>query len=147
MIVRATQVGGHRNDEKKSRSKPAGDELERLSPTPETSFWSLQDPQPLAPCSPSRGFLCLANWIAVAWRVINEQHKLFGHAWAIGYEAQNMVENTQYNVPEITMAAGNVNTQAMAILRTVESCNPEPFAAMVPAMPEERTWVVETGRP
>jgi hypothetical protein len=28
------------------------------------------------------------------------------------------------------MAAGNVNTQAIAILRTVESCTPEPFGAM-----------------
>src|SRR6478735_3585602 len=61
--------------------------------------------------------------------------------------AQKIVENAQYNVPEITIAAGKVSTQAKAILRTVESCNPEPFAAMVPAMPEDRTWVVETGSP
>jgi hypothetical protein len=32
-------------------------------------------------------------------------------------------------------------------LRTVESCNPDPFAAMVPAIPEESTCVVETGNP
>jgi hypothetical protein len=61
--------------------------------------------------------------------------------------AQKIAENAQYNVPEITIAAGKVSTQAKAILRTVESCNPEPFAAMVPAMPEDRTWVVETGSP
>ena len=45
------------------------------------------------------------------------------------------------------MAAGSVSTQASAILRTVESCSPEPFAAMVPAMPDDSTWVVETGSP
>ena len=50
-------------------------------------------------------------------------------------------------MPEITIAAGSVSIQASAILRTVESCNPEPLAAMVPAMPEDNTWVVETGNP
>jgi hypothetical protein len=45
------------------------------------------------------------------------------------------------------MAAGNVITHANAMLRTVESCNPEPFAAMVPATPEDSTCVVETGSP
>ena len=50
-------------------------------------------------------------------------------------------------MPEITIAAGSVSIQTSAILRTVESCNPEPLAAMVAAMPEDNTWVVETGNP
>jgi hypothetical protein len=29
----------------------------------------------------------------------------------------------------------------------VDHCSPEPLAAMVPAMPEDSTWVVETGNP
>ena len=33
------------------------------------------------------------------------------------------------------------------MLRTVESCSPEPFAAIVPAMPDDKTWVVDTGNP
>ena len=33
------------------------------------------------------------------------------------------------------MAAGNVSAQASAMLRTVNNCNPEPFADMVPAAP------------
>src|SRR5438876_12078715 len=45
------------------------------------------------------------------------------------------------------MAAGRVKIHAMAMLRTVESWSPDPFAAMVPATPEDRTWVVETGSP
>jgi hypothetical protein len=60
---------------------------------------------------------------------------------------QNKLEKIQYRTPEIIMAAGRVSTQASAILRTVESCNPEPFAAMVPAIPEDSTCVVETGNP
>ena len=43
------------------------------------------------------------------------------------------------------MAAGKVSTHAIAMLRTVANCSPDPFAAMVPAMPEESTWVVDTG--
>ncbi len=35
----------------------------------------------------------------------------------------------------------------MAMLRTVENWSPEPFAAIVPAMPDDRTCVVDTGRP
>ena len=33
------------------------------------------------------------------------------------------------------------------MLRIVDHCRPEPLAAMVPATPEESTWVVDTGRP
>ncbi|MNH41855.1 hypothetical protein D3C79_1034320 [compost metagenome] len=32
-------------------------------------------------------------------------------------------------------------------MRRVDICRPERLAAMVPAMPEDSTWVVETGRP
>ena len=45
------------------------------------------------------------------------------------------------------MATGSVSTQANARLRTVPICNPEWFAAMVPAMPEDKTCVVLTGKP
>ena len=45
------------------------------------------------------------------------------------------------------MQTGRVSTQAMRILRTVAICSPELLAAMVPATPEESTWVVLTGRP
>ena len=45
------------------------------------------------------------------------------------------------------MAAGSVSTQASSRLRTVDICSPDPFAAMVPATPDDRTWVVDTGRP
>ena len=45
------------------------------------------------------------------------------------------------------IAAGRVKTQAIAMLRIVDHCRPEPLAAMVPAMPDDSTWVVETGRP
>ena len=33
------------------------------------------------------------------------------------------------------------------MLRIVLHCSPEPFAAIVPAMPLDNTWVVETGSP
>src|SRR5215475_7834116 len=45
------------------------------------------------------------------------------------------------------MAAGSVSTQAISRLRTVAHCSPEPLAAIVPATPDDNTWVVETGRP
>src|SRR5450830_166832 len=61
--------------------------------------------------------------------------------------AQNTCVNTQYSEPDSSMAAGRVSTQAMARLRRVAICRPERLAAMVPATPEESTWVVETGRP
>src|SRR2546421_1747800 len=60
---------------------------------------------------------------------------------------QKIDANAQCNVPEITIAAGSVSTQARAMFRTVESCKPEPLAAIVPAMPDDSTCVVETGRP
>ena len=42
-------------------------------------------------------------------------------------------------------AAGRVKIQARAMLRMVDSCKPLPLAIMVPATPDERTCVVETG--
>jgi hypothetical protein len=33
------------------------------------------------------------------------------------------------------------------MLRSVDICRPDPFAAMVPATPDESTWVVDTGSP
>ena len=45
------------------------------------------------------------------------------------------------------MAMGSVNTHAIRRFRTVAICKPEPFAAMVPATPQDSTCVVETGKP
>ena len=42
---------------------------------------------------------------------------------------------------------GRVKTQARRRFRRVFICRPERLAAMVPATPLERTWVVLTGRP
>ena len=53
----------------------------------------------------------------------------------------------RYRQPDSVIAAGRVSTQAIAMLRIVDHCSPEPFAAIVPAMPDDSTWVVETGRP
>ena len=33
------------------------------------------------------------------------------------------------------------------MLRTVDHCMPDPLATIVPATPDDRTWVVDTGRP
>lgn len=43
------------------------------------------------------------------------------------------------------MAAGNVSTHASTMLRIVAICSPEPFAATVPGMQDDRTCVVDTG--
>jgi hypothetical protein len=59
---------------------------------------------------------------------------------------QNSWLNTQYSVADSTMAAGSVSTQPMMMLRIVAHCRPEPLAAMAPAMPDDSTWVVDTGR-
>lgn len=45
------------------------------------------------------------------------------------------------------MLTGRVSTQAQAMFLTVLLWTPEPLASIVPATPEERTWVVLTGRP
>jgi len=57
------------------------------------------------------------------------------------------LKNRKYRLPEIIIAAGRVSTQASAMLRIVDHCSPDPLAAMVPAMPDDSTWVVETGSP
>ena len=46
---------------------------------------------------------------------------------------------------EMDTLAGSVRTQANAIRFKVAGCTPDLFATMVPAIPEERTWVVLTG--
>ena len=53
----------------------------------------------------------------------------------------------KYRQPDRIIAIGSVSTQAIAMLRMVDHCNPDPFAAIVPAIPDESTWVVDTGRP
>src|SRR6516225_6888124 len=53
----------------------------------------------------------------------------------------NLLKN-QYRTPDKTAAAGSVNTQASAISRSVEVCSPLLFAAIVPATPDESTFVV-----
>ena len=60
---------------------------------------------------------------------------------------QNMWLKNEYSVAESVIAAARVRTQASSRLRTVEPCRPEPFAAIVPATPDDSTWVVDTGRP
>jgi len=62
-------------------------------------------------------------------------------------EPQNMFLNPQNRNPASIIEAGRVSSQAIARLRTVDHCNPEWFAAMVPAMPEDSTCVVLTGSP
>ena len=42
--------------------------------------------------------------------------------------------------------AGRVRIQAIRMVFTVPPCRPLLFATMVPATPEDSTWVVETGR-
>ena len=58
-----------------------------------------------------------------------------------------MCRKIQNSDPESMIAAGSVRTQAISMLKIVDHCSPELFAAMVPATPEESTWVVLTGQP
>src|SRR4030095_2833722 len=60
---------------------------------------------------------------------------------------QNSWLNRAYRLPDKTIEAGKVSTQARIRLRTVPRCRPEPLAAIVPATPEDRTCVVLTGKP
>src|ERR1700727_2099040 len=60
---------------------------------------------------------------------------------------QNRCEKMKYSEPESRIATGSVSTQAIAVMRMVSSCTPEPLAAMAPATTDDSTWVVETGRP
>jgi len=43
--------------------------------------------------------------------------------------------------------AGSVKIHAISMFLTVDHCSPEPFAAIVPATPDDSTCVVETGNP
>ena len=60
---------------------------------------------------------------------------------------QKMWRKITNSVPDSKIATGSVSTQAARRLRTVAHCSPDPFAAIVPAIPEASTWVVETGSP
>src|SRR3984893_1146906 len=60
---------------------------------------------------------------------------------------QNMFRKKIYRPPDNIIAVGTVSTHPSAMLRIVESWSPDPLAAMVPATPEDSTWVVDTGRP
>src|SRR5579872_5086029 len=55
--------------------------------------------------------------------------------------------NSQNSEPDSNAATGSVKTHAAAMLRRVDIWSPLRLAAMVPATPELRTWVVLTGRP
>ena len=44
-------------------------------------------------------------------------------------------------MPEIRIAAGKVRTHAISRLRIVDICSPDRFAAIVPATPEDSTWM------
>jgi hypothetical protein len=72
----------------------------------------------------------------------------FERSWGAESDGRQKIRlNTRYNSPDNSIAAGSVRTQARAIFRKVCSCNPEPFAAIVPATPDDSTWVVDTGNP
>jgi hypothetical protein len=80
----------------------------------------------------------------------NEKARAFGAGHCccgVSRADQKIVAKQKYRKPESIIAIGRVSTQAMAMLRTVDHCRPEPLADMVPAMPDDSTWVVETGRP
>jgi len=53
---------------------------------------------------------------------------------AVGFAATNaqarIVAKIQYGKPESTMATGSVSTHAIAMLRTVAHCSPDPLAAV-----------------
>jgi hypothetical protein len=55
--------------------------------------------------------------------------------------------NSAYSDAERIIAAGSVNTHANAMFLKVDTCSPDPLAVMVPATPDESTWVVDTGKP
>src|SRR5258707_1819384 len=60
----------------------------------------------------------------------------------------NTTNNVAENVPAPSSTqTGIVSTQAKRIFRRVAICRPDRLAAIVPAIPQERTWVVLTGKP
>ena len=50
-------------------------------------------------------------------------------------------------MPASVIATGRVSSHASAMLRMVPPLTPERCASIVPAMPDDSTWVVETGSP
>jgi hypothetical protein len=59
------------------------------------------------------------------------------------------IRNNIYKPPDSIIVAGNVKTQAKAILAMVLFCRFfTPFEATIaPATPDDSTWVVDTGKP
>src|SRR5690349_15474366 len=62
------------------------------------------------------------------------------------YQLPSAFEASQNNPADRATVAGRVNTQASRMVLTVPPCRPLLLATMVPATPEDSTWVVETGR-
>ena len=61
-----------------------------------------------------------------------------------GYQA-SALDASQNNVADSAMVAGKVNTQAIRMVLIVPPCRPLLFATMVPATPDDKMCVVETG--
>jgi hypothetical protein len=55
--------------------------------------------------------------------------------------------NARKRRPDRNMEMGSVSTQAIARFLIVFHWIPDRFAAIVPATPDDRTWVVLTGSP
>lgn len=66
--------------------------------------------------------------------------------FSTGEAAQMNCEASQNRPADSAIEVGRVSTQAIRMLRTVPPCRPLLFATMVPATPEDSTWVVDTGR-
>src|SRR5689334_17062399 len=62
------------------------------------------------------------------------------------YQLPSAFEASQNNPADRATVAGRVNTQASRMVLTVPPCRPLLLATIVPATPEDSTWVVETGR-
>ena len=60
---------------------------------------------------------------------------------------QRTLLNRTYKAADNIIAVGSVKTHASAMFLKVDICRPDPFAAIVPATPDESTWVVDTGNP
>ncbi|MGO7859951.1 inorganic phosphate transporter, partial [Rhizobium ruizarguesonis] len=71
---------------------------------------------------------------------IGKTHRTYGQGAAAEVVAMVTIASADHlGLPVSTThvlssgVAGNVSTQAISILRTVDHCRPDPFAAMVPA--------------
>src|SRR5690606_19882667 len=62
------------------------------------------------------------------------------------YQLPSAFDASQNRPADRATVAGRVRTQASRMVLTVPPCRPLLLATMVPATPEDRTWVVETGR-